>query len=447
MKKILISVTIAIFSLTIPYIAKAELVISEEPHDYKKGLLDDTELIKSNNLSLEIFDNDIITKFRYQEEQIQTIEFNYPVNITAMYQNLRNTYSSSFKFTFIGGETEEIKFKTNTSLVQFEPYDFTNVTKIEISKGSDSYVDIFEIDFFGTYEKEVKVYDKAHTLTATTTHNSINLNWINPNLLGFENVLLYVNGELKETLSLETTSYNLTNLNPNTSYQIELIALYDDGGMSEKEILAITTDKILPEHKEIQKLRAKATHEKVDLSWNLPIVQDEFKHVNIYRGQVKEEVARKTFLTNVANANDTELTKIFETNGTYFNDLTVEESTQYEYKLTVTDTEGTETSGIKTRVKTASAPLPTIDGLIITKPDDENYLISWDNTEGEIIIKVGDEEIRVPAEDKEILIPIDKVPLDDFNNPQIEVIIVTPDGKESKPIPPNIVGEGFKNFR
>lgn len=130
------------------------------------------------------------------------------------------------------------------------------------------------------------------------------------------------------------------------------------------------TEPELPEQNitdlEIKQLNFKTSHDKVELFWNLPI-NENFSHVNIYRGEIKEVANRSIFVPNIASANDSfELVKIFETNGTTFNDLTVQPNSTYVYKLSVENLDGTETDGVIRTIKTKAVPyvnpdLPTID--------------------------------------------------------------------------------------
>ena len=452
MKRIFIGLAIFTLFVISPYVAKAELVSSPEPYDFSNGLLDDEYIIKAITTNTDItayvpmFDNDLTTEYNFQNDTYINIEFKHPVQLKGVYWNVRSDYSTIY-YTFVGGETKTVSHYRDSTKVNYEEINYEDVTKVTIARPhSQGRTIYYELDFFGTYEKEVKIYDKAHSLTAETTYNSINLNWVNPHLLGFKNVLLYVDGKLIDTLSPETTSYTLTRLKPSTSYQIELVALYDDGGKSEQEILSVVTDDVLPEEKEIQKLTAKAKSDRVDLSWQLPSKNDDLQHVNIYRGTVKEVASVSRFRNVASAAEGSDLKKIFETNGTYFNDLTVEENTTYDYKLTVQQTDGTETQGIQTRVTTAVAPPPTLEGLVVSKTESGGgYLVTWDEpTEGEITIIVGGKEVgKVPAGDKEFLIPESEIPKDMLGNPDIQVKVTDSKGKESKPTRPGI-GEGIE---
>src|SRR5690606_30948654 len=99
-------------------------------------------------------------------------------------------------------------------------------------------------------------------------------------------------------------------------------------------------------------------------------------------------------------------TKIFETNGTYFNDLTVEPKTTYDYRLTTTDGY-TETSGVDITTTTPAAPVPEMGGVVVEPQPNGDYLYKWETpAAGQVKIIVGGEEYTtVPAEDKQLLIP------------------------------------------
>ncbi|WP_117161269.1 thrombospondin type 3 repeat-containing protein [Paraliobacillus sp. X-1268] len=105
---------------------------------------------------------------------------------------------------------------------------------------------------------------------------------------------------------------------------------------------------------EVINLELEAQFDRVDLSWTLPD-SDRLAHVNIYRDEITEtSMLQKIMGVSVAHAATTE---IFETNGTYFNDLTVEPEAEYEYTVTTTDTDGIESNGVTATTGTPKEPM------------------------------------------------------------------------------------------
>lgn len=193
---------------------------------------------------------------------------------------------------------------------------------------------------------------------------------------------------------------------------------------------------------EIINLTAKAESERVDLSWNIP-ESNKFKHVNIYRDTVVEtSLLDKILGTRIAYAAET---KIFETNGTYFNDLTVEPETTYEYTLTTTSTEGAESDGVTKRVTTPEVPAPVIvGGGYEVDPLTGNYIYYWDEpTEGTVKVLVGGTQYKiVDSAAKQISIPKNEMKYTAFGDPDVSLLPIASDGKEGAAVKPPLNGVG-----
>lgn len=241
------------------------------------------------------------------------------------------------------------------------------------------------------------------------------------------------NGEKKEFNVLKTGYYNIELKNVksvivNSSltgsgsgiaafYELDIFGSYEP---KEKEPL-----------KDVLNLETKVSSNRVDLSWELPNF-DEFKHVNIYRDEVNEI---KTL--EPAPASYKASTKIFETNGTYFNDLTVKPKTTYEYTLTTTDGKE-ESEGVTVQATTPKAPLDEVGGVESEKQENGDYLFKWTSpTKGDVQIYVGGKKYKkVPANDGKILIPKGDLKFNAFGDPDVTLQAIDEDGEEGAIISP-----------
>lgn len=245
-----------------------------------------------------------------------------------------------------------------------------------------------------------------------------------------------------EVIASNVTSTTFTDegLDPETTYQYKFISVDTEGNESSGVVQSITTNEEFFPLKDVTELNAETDYNRVDLSWNLPN-STEFKHVNIYRGEVIEEpnFFEKLFFGMAVEAAE-EPTKIFETNGTYFNDLTVEPTTTYEYKLSTESTTGEETEGVTVQTTTLEEPTPLLDGVESEKDAAGDYVYSWTSpTVGKVKILVGGEEyVTVDAADGTITIPKDDMKTTSLGDPDVTLIPIGEFGT---------VGEEFSNSK
>lgn len=188
---------------------------------------------------------------------------------------------------------------------------------------------------------------------------------------------------------------------------------------------------------DIFNVQVQSTFERVDLSWNLPNAGG-FSHVGIYRRTI-ENNSRNSFLFSTRAYAEEQYDPIFETNGTYFNDLTVEPSTTYEYKLTSVYDSGEESSGVTVTTTTGDEPPPQMGGVEVEEDEDGNYTYSWSSpTEGQVRIVVGGEDYRtVPASDGSITIPASDMAFNAMGTPDVRLVPITPNGTEGGATNPN----------
>ena len=215
------------------------------------------------------------------------------------------------------------------------------------------------------------------------------------------------------------------NLKYNQEYVYEVIAY--DANFNRTEAV---TGKITLITQEVTNLKANAKYDQVELNWNLPNANG-FKNVVIYRKKNDENLFARFFKS--------EETPLFETNGTQFKDLTVEADTSYTYR--VSSVYEAETQGVSVNVRT---PKVSASGGDITKDENEDYVITWTKpTTGKIKVMVGGKQYAiVPASDKKIVIPKDKMVFDLIGNPDVQLIPIDEDGNEGIPSKPGGNGTG-----
>lgn len=319
-----------------------------------------------------------------------------------------------------------------------------DVKKIEIYTISNS-VRVYEFEIYEQIPFELL---PVTNLEETHTHDAVTLNWTNPNVAEFIGATIKRDGVILTQLSSASNSYTINELHSGTAYSFEVVAKYNDNTYSKPEFINVTTDSepVKPPEptkpKEITDLKITATHERVDLSWDLPKTNN-FKHVNIYRNTIKE-IALIDRLLGVQTAYAAE-TKIFETNGTYFNDLTVSPSTTYEYTLSTTSIDLVESGGITKRVTTLAKPKTTIGGGGYTKDEETgDYTYYWTSpSTGLVKILVGGTEYKkVYASDLKVVIPKEKMKFTLLGSPDVRLVPIDEDGTEGTPSKPPEGGGG-----
>ncbi|PKC51834.1 hypothetical protein RhiirA1_482884, partial [Rhizophagus irregularis] len=249
----------------------------------------------------------------------------------------------------------------------------------------------------------VVVHSPVESLTETHTHNSVNLSWINPVPTHLEGIIIKQDGEEIVELSNTTNTYEILDLMPETTYLFEVLTKFTDG--------VIETPA-----GEVENVVVEAEPDRVNLSWDLP-ESENFQHVNIYR----------------------DATKIFETNGTYFNDLTVVPQKTYEYKLTTMSDTNIESSGVTKVVEIPLPPPPIVEGGEFEKDEETgDYTFRWTApTTGKVEIYVGGNlYATVNAADLQIVIPADDMKFTLLGDPDVKMKAIDEYGQGGEVIKP-----------
>ncbi|GIN62756.1 hypothetical protein J27TS8_27490 [Robertmurraya siralis] len=271
-----------------------------------------------------------------------------------------------------------------------------------------------------------------------TTPTEITLNWKNPKESNFSHLNLYQDGILKESRYKEQT-YTFKNLVPSQQYTFTIKAVNVDGAETQGISIVVSTDDV-PLLPEVQNLSAVPKHDRVNLSWSNP-KNEFFNHVKIYRrvdNQPEETSFLNIFQPIKAYAASGDFDPMFETNGTYWNDLTVQPETTYSYKLSTVNIADVESEGTVVQVTTKEEPAPEIGGGSYTETEEGDFLYTWTQpTTGKVKVLIdGAEYQTVDAANKQILIPKERMVYDLLNNPKVSLIPISESGKEGKPTKP-----------
>lgn len=228
-------------------------------------------------------------------------------------------------------------------------------------------------------------------------------------------------------------SHVLQDLDYDKDYKYSVVVEYLNGDVTPHKDIAFKTSDAL---KEVLDLTATSTAKDVLLTWRMPTYK-ELEKARIYR----QKTDAGYFVRMFKSASTFE--PLFETNGTTFKDLTVRADTEYTYKVTTVDTSSNETDGIMIKVRT---PKMNVSGGGTEKDENGDYVVTWTSpTTGKIKVLIGGVEYAVvPASDKKIIIPKDKMKFDIIGNPDVLLIPIDDDGNEGIPSKPG-AGEGTGN--
>lgn len=275
--------------------------------------------------------------------------------------------------------------------------------------------------------KDFKVIDITNN-SATVVFKSKGLNSVPDHIYVYDSKGGHI-GQVKVRTDIDT-SYTISGLKPETDYVYQVNAKFGNT-FTDKETVKFTT---LEGDKEVSSLSATATAQDVDLNWKMPDYKS-LKVARIYRQKDDSGLIARFF----KSASTYE--PIFETNGTTFKDLTVKPDTEYKYKITTVDTSGNETDGKTITIRTKKL---SVNGGGTEKDENGDYVITWTSpTTGKIKVLVGGEQFAiVPASDKKITIPKDKMKFDLIGLPDVQLIPIDEDGNEGVPSKPGGSGTG-----
>lgn len=339
-----------------------------------------------------------------------------------------------------------------------------DVLKANLDKNSLSY-SFVNLNPNTTYKIKVTTIDSNNneSIGVTTTVRTLPLDiinlklfsstysilsqWINPTDSDFIGNDLYLDGNFITSLDKNATSYTFTNLSPNTSYTVKIVSKYNGGYSSSGQTATAKT--VIP-IEDIENLKADAKYDRVKLSWTPP-ESEFFHHVKIYRKKVEQKSFWDQLFgaTAVSAATTSDgYTPMFETNGTYWTDLTVTPDTTYSYKVTSVNTEGNESQGVTIETTTPSEPVPVLTGVATTQNENGDYVVTWASpTKGTVKVLIdGQEYTVVDAATQQVIIPKKDMKLNFFGGYDAKLVPIGEFGTEGAAVQVPTVGETKIDF-
>lgn len=271
----------------------------------------------------------------------------------------------------------------------------------------------------------IAVPDAENVTAAAENYHSVNIDFEKPILNEYEKTVLYYDGSAVAETEHDYF-FNVEGLEPGMNHEFSLVTVTNDGHESEGVTVSAETPEA-PEIEDVRNVYADPDYNRVDLGWQNPQYNPNFEKVKIYRKDIENEsVSFNLFGSRVSAAED-EYDPLFETNGTTFNDLSVEPESEYEYKLTTENVNGVESDGVFVQASTETEPPPEMGGISGDENEDGSYTISWSSpTTGEVEIMVGGSTyVTVPAADGTYTIPEADMSWTAFGNPNVSVVPIS----------------------
>jgi len=371
-----------------------------------------------------IYDNNFSTALALNRGDVSgayaSFNFDEPVKIT--YDSIKYVSNSDTKinliFSLYNGGSVEYKLDSIPTNIDLNVIGFTVSIRSEDTNPRTNYY-INELSFDGVFLVPPK---NVTNLEFNKINSRVIFSYDLPIESDFSHVKIYQDDVLIAD-NVTDTSYTVENLDYGKTYNFKFTTVDETGNESEGVVETVTI--ATPDLEEIKEVNAEASHDRIDLSWSLPETEY-FEHVNIYRKNVSDV---QTFSLLSVDEYD----PLFETNGTYFNDLTVEEQTTYDYKLT-TEFQGLESEGVTVQATTLVAPPPELGGQEFEEQENGDYLVTWQQPEtGQVRILVdGQEYVVVPATDKQYTIPASDMKYSALGDPLVGLQTIGDNGEESE---------------
>lgn len=376
--------------------------------------------------------------------------FSNPVDINSYYLKAGIGNWGTFDIIFYdsnGNKLSRITDLINDSVVSFDT--ITNVSKVslEANEWMTSYYTepIYEFDVFGSNA----IHDELSNLVLTENDVSIFLDWNIPvgNSL-FTGTKIFKNGSLLTSVDAEINNYTDSNITPDTAYTYTIVGVYSDGVETNgiKESIVTSEPKPIGEVTDLEK---EESYDSVKLSWKNPEVGT-FRKVKIYRklGEPEPTIFETFFSSLKVSAADTsdEYNPMFETNGSYWKDLTVQPEKTYEYKLSTVSIFDVESEGVTITATTEEEPTPEMGGVVGDVDEKGDYTVKWSTpTDGQVKVLVGGKEYKiVDAGLKTITIPAADLKYTITGKPDVKLVPISESGKVGEETNPNELFSGIK---
>jgi hypothetical protein len=200
-------------------------------------------LYTANNPKITDGDHNSQTSFSGSSSYI-IYEFNKGKDIKQIYTSMLNE-SKYITYHFYSdlARTNLVGSYNNPTAVITDYYTtdllYENVRSVKIVNTAGSADNVKEFTIFGV---DTNIYFPVLSLSETHNHNSVDLTWTNPIGPQFTEILIKQDGVLIATLPKTELTYKATGLSLDYSYTYEVVAKYDDGGLSPVASISATTD-------------------------------------------------------------------------------------------------------------------------------------------------------------------------------------------------------------
>lgn len=212
----------------------AEIISTPEPPNYHTGLLDDKNLILDTNMPSEMYDNDLETYARISSTTDYYVTFKYPANIESMFLKYTQPYGT-LRFYFKDYSYVDVELDIKDSFNGYLSVSYSDVVMISFERiGSSGTRNLYEIDFFGSYNTD---YEPPETpvippaaptgLKAIAGNKEVFLSW---NANSEEDLLHYkVYRDSEEITTVTDNTYSDTDVVNGVSYTYQVSAVNQAG--------------------------------------------------------------------------------------------------------------------------------------------------------------------------------------------------------------------------
>ncbi len=286
-----------------------------------------------------------------------------PIDIEQIYW--AGIVNTNVKLYFYDNANSIIKIIATTTLTSGSLNVVTpilNVSSIKVLNSASGPYSVNEFDVL-TATPQVQ-HNPVTNLTETHNHNTVNLNWTNPNVAEFIGTTIKQNGVEVAQLANNTSGYSINNLSAETTYNFEVIARYSDSVDSTSESIQVVTEPIPIDDtapSDISSVLVEQTDTTSSFIYSLPIDTD-FSHLDIYRNGA--------------------LLKTGHTLNT-FDDVALVPNTSYVYKFVSVDASGNQSNGYTQTVLTNAEvdnQAPTAPTGVVTANGNGGGTVTWDSS-------------------------------------------------------------------
>jgi len=443
------------------------IMVADKAYAFENGLLQGKKPTTSAYYSYDldkITDNDLTT-YGYIHKVYFTGTFYFDLadekTITSVFLKMNKDNGLNYKISFKDKNNNTLKVldisDTGDGNTTISRNGFTSILPINYTKKIEisftavnppvDHIKIYEFDVFDSPAPDKEPPSEVVDVRFLPTENAISTFFNTPNDVDFAGTKLYLNGILKATLDKTKTSYTFTNLQPNTTYTIS-VTTFDTSGNESNGITTTVKTKI-PVVGDVTDLKSDAKYDRVNLSWTNPN-SEFFSHVKIYRKVEQKSFWDQLFGATAVSAATTSdgYTPMFETNGTYWTDLTVTPDTTYSYKVTSVNIEGNESQGVTIETTTSAEPVPTMAGVATTQNENGDYVVTWTSpSKGTVKVLIdGQEYTVVDAATQQVIIPKKDMKLNFFGGYDAKLVPIGEFGTEGEAVQVPTVGETKIDF-